>query len=202
MKKWERWIVYPILAISISFSLAVICKWLPRILNINESGQYDLGFDYMGVIVGILSLLVTVLIGWNIYQLVDFKGKLKQINLLSEKQEKEINYIHNKADYNQAINYAIISQTLSAHFAPNEDSSIKFQMLIKGLTSLKILSNFPDYEKEISSLTETIIKGLNNSSSVRLDEKTKTNLLLMCGEINNKNKISKYETIIELIKRS
>ena len=33
----------------------------------------ELGFDYQGVIVGILSLLVTVLIGWNIYTFIDIK---------------------------------------------------------------------------------------------------------------------------------
>lgn len=188
------YIIITINALSCITLLFVIC---PRVIE-----HENLGFDYMGVIIAVLSLLITVLIGWNIYQLVDFSEKSKQFNNLKGQQEKELNYIHNKADYNQALVYAIMSQTFSAHFAPNEDSIIKYEMLTKGLYALKTLSNFPDCEKEISSLTETIIKGLNNSSSVPLDEKTKTNLLLMCGEINNKNKISKYETIIELIKRS
>lgn len=42
----------------------------------------SLSFDYQGVIVGVLSLLVTALIGWNIYSLVDIsktKGELNNI---------------------------------------------------------------------------------------------------------------------------
>lgn len=39
----------------------------------------ELGFDYQGVIVGILSLLVTVLIGWNIYTFIDIKGTSQKL---------------------------------------------------------------------------------------------------------------------------
>lgn len=38
----------------------------------------ELSFDYQGVIVGILSLLVTALIGWNIYTTIDLKGKIDE----------------------------------------------------------------------------------------------------------------------------
>ena len=36
-------------------------------------------FDYYGVIVGILSLLVTALIGWNIYTAIDIKNSVKKL---------------------------------------------------------------------------------------------------------------------------
>ena len=43
----------------------------------------ELGFDYQGVIVGILSLLVTVLIGWNIYTIIDIKSTRDKIDEIS-----------------------------------------------------------------------------------------------------------------------
>lgn len=156
-----------------------------------------------GLFLSVLALLVTLLLGWNIYQLVDFNGKTKNIDSLKEKQEKDINYIHNKADYNQALVYAMMSQLSSAHFAfnkCNEERFIKSQMLLNGITALKILSNFPDCKKEISSLSKTLIEGLNNASSVSLDEETKTQLLLMCGEIIKKEEITEFDTIVKLIK--
>lgn len=54
----------------------------------------ELGFDYQGVIVGILSLLVTVLIGWNIYTFIDIKGtSQKLISLeLNLKENKEVEF--------------------------------------------------------------------------------------------------------------
>lgn len=90
MEKWERWIVYPILAISISFSITVMCKWLPRILKIDDNGQLDLGFDYIGAIVGILALLVTVLIGLNIWTVIDVKQEWKENKKYTERLEKEL----------------------------------------------------------------------------------------------------------------
>lgn len=44
-----------------------------------------LSFDYQGVLVGALSVLVTALIGWNIYALIDFSSKERQINATIEK---------------------------------------------------------------------------------------------------------------------
>lgn len=54
---------------SIIFSVAAICVSLPS--------APELGFDYIGVIVGILSLLVTVLIGWQIYNAVAIEQKIR-----------------------------------------------------------------------------------------------------------------------------
>lgn len=40
----------------------------------------ELEFDYQGVIVGVLSLLVTALIGWNIYNIIDFNKKAEELS--------------------------------------------------------------------------------------------------------------------------
>lgn len=55
-------------------------------------------FDYMGIIVGVLSLLITVLMGWNIYTVIDTKS---EVNKLKEEREKLQEYV--KANRNYAI---------------------------------------------------------------------------------------------------
>lgn len=80
MKSWERWIVYILLFIVLILSIVSICRTLPRT---------DLGFDYLGVIVGILSLLVTALIGWNIYTTIDVKSQVKSIKNITDKAQEE-----------------------------------------------------------------------------------------------------------------
>lgn len=55
-------------AVSLLLSVVAVC--------VDAWRSPELSFDYQGVIVGVLSLLVTVLIGWNIYTLVDLKGVL------------------------------------------------------------------------------------------------------------------------------
>src|SRR5574344_831127 len=67
---WISVLAMVISIIAIGISIIALCKCCPR--------NGNLSFDYMGVIVGILSLLVTVLIGWQIFYALkiqnDFKG--------------------------------------------------------------------------------------------------------------------------------
>lgn len=71
MKLQEKWISYIALVLSfiaIAFSLFVLVTYCPR--------TTELELDYMGIIIGILALLVTILIGWNIYTVLDFKNQI------------------------------------------------------------------------------------------------------------------------------
>ena len=69
MSKAECIIIWSVVAVSLIMSVAALCRSLPCVM----------GVDYMGVIVGILALLVTVLIGWNIYSVVDFNKKKEEL---------------------------------------------------------------------------------------------------------------------------
>lgn len=80
--------------ITLTFSIIAISVCCPR--NVEFS---DLGFDYIGVIVGIISLLVAVLIGWNIYTVVDFN---KKTEIIEEKAEViKVEYQKLKNDYQE-----------------------------------------------------------------------------------------------------
>lgn len=57
--------------VAVILSIVAICNTYPR--------QIELGLDYQGWITGVLALLVTALIGLNIFSLVDFKNKEKEI---------------------------------------------------------------------------------------------------------------------------
>ena len=71
MKYWERFIVYPLLGFMLIFILAILCKWYPRSIT-----PQNLGFDYIGLIVGILSFLVTALLGWQIFNAIAFDKRI------------------------------------------------------------------------------------------------------------------------------
>ena len=59
MNKYRNIVILILSGISILVSIIALCRTYPH--------TSDLGMDYQGIIVGILALLVTVLIGWNIY---------------------------------------------------------------------------------------------------------------------------------------
>lgn len=59
----------------------------------------SMSVDWMSVIVGVLSILVTLLVGWNIFTALDFK---KEIRLECEKLRVETQYkLHRHAELNE-----------------------------------------------------------------------------------------------------
>lgn len=88
--------IFPIILGIINFALLIplLCMHFPRIIDSN------LGFDYMGVIVGVLSLLVTVLVGWNIFNTLEFKKELEQIKQQLEEKEKTLKELKEEIDDN------------------------------------------------------------------------------------------------------
>ncbi len=81
MKHWERWIIYPLFVIIAIISLASLCQEHPR----------TAGFDYIGVIVGILTLLVTALIGGQVVNYLTFENRInRKIKDAKEKTKSEV----------------------------------------------------------------------------------------------------------------
>ena len=193
MKKTAFATIADILAI-VGFGLAMFTAF--RVFPNSD----NTGFDYQAILVGVIGGIFTLLVGWNIFQAIDLKNEIRRVDGLKNDVQRELNFIHNKSNYNQALVYAMMSQTTSSHFAPNEEAVLKYNMLLKGVVALKIFSRFPDCENEIKSLMDTMIKGLKNSSHVRLSEKYKTELVLSCGEIANRDKIARFAEFIDLIK--
>ena len=160
------------------------------------------GFDYQAILVGVISGLFTLLIGWNIYQMVDWKKKEKEVLELQRELHKNINYIHNKTDYNQALVYSMMSQSISSIFAPNEKKCLKYEMLLKGILAMKVFSKFPDCQIEMQALMKTMIIGLKNSGFTSLSDEIRTELLISCGEIDDRENIDSYKEFIWLLKQA
>lgn len=68
--------------IAITALATAICKSYPRI---------GLNFDYMGIIVAIFSLLVTILMGWQIWNVVSVNKRIEQIETEWQQMQDSIN---------------------------------------------------------------------------------------------------------------
>ena len=84
MGKFERIIIYGISVVSFILSIAALCRTYPRYISYEEC---NLGFDYMGVIVGVLALLVGFLVAWQIYKTIDVD---KTIAMMSHSSREAI----------------------------------------------------------------------------------------------------------------
>jgi len=84
-------LLYIMVFISLVFSIISLCRTLPRSCD-------NLGFDYMGVIVAIFSLLVTILIGWNIYTALDIGKEMKIIKNEQSKIKEQLKTFDEKVN--------------------------------------------------------------------------------------------------------
>ena len=68
---------------------AIICSVVAICVSLPSAPE--LGIDYIGVIVGILSLLVTMLIGWQIWNVIAIDKKVKdEVKQVSKSFAKDI----------------------------------------------------------------------------------------------------------------
>lgn len=73
MNKNEKLDIHTGIACAIIFSVVAIIMAICALARNNER---TLGFDYLGVIVGVLALLVTFLVGWQIYTTIGITHKM------------------------------------------------------------------------------------------------------------------------------
>ena len=92
MKNWIKSYWNNCLSIAaIICSVVAICVSLPS--------APELGMDYIGAIVGILSLLVTMLIGWQIWNVIAIDKKVKdEVKQVSKSFAKDIKEIKDESE--------------------------------------------------------------------------------------------------------
>ena len=128
--------------IAMVVSITALCNTLPRML----------GLDYLGVVVGILSLLITLLLGWNIYTLIDFKEKANELESI-------------KKDFRQI--FEINKATYIKHVAEIEESIATIHAIELGL--------YKDTNAETELISNLIFSALHHAS---IGDKNKANVLI------------------------
>lgn len=126
MSKYGNTITLILSAISIMVSVAALCRTYPH--------TSDLGMDYQGVIVGMLALLVTIPIGWQIYTAINVKEELKDIKDLRReinKQERDI-YIRST---NNLFEFQSAMFMMYDNKKEKSNSDI-FQLYLHGISSI------------------------------------------------------------------
>lgn len=90
--KWLCWCSVFLSIISIIVSVFCVCIDFPHSTN--------LGFDYSGVIVGIFSLLITILIAWQISTMISIDRRFESVakKIVNESVEKAESKLSAKAE--------------------------------------------------------------------------------------------------------
>lgn len=188
-KKWSNkfcWVLIVIGLLMNVFGFWITAKAAPS--------PAELDFDYNGVIVGVLSLLVTALLGWNVYSLIDLKNNAEQNHKIND----ELNKI--KTDNNNG--YAEVERTLASLFSDKEilnNKSVRtYYSLQHWVRYFTIKAKMEDYNlcyKAIEDIKRIYDK---NCSMYYYDKKE---IETMAKNIPNRTKINNIKTLDITIKK-
>lgn len=183
MSKYRNTITLILSAISIMVSVAALCRTYPH--------TSDLGMDYQGMIVGILALLVTVLVGMNLYTLVDFGRATKEVELLKAK-------LHNDINTSLALNSNdtfIMYHYLITGIAP---LGLEYNLIRSALSSLVHLSSIGQYDA-CGVVSKTLVQCVVNPSGITITRKSKEELLSLLSEVKQPKKIRLFLDVAQLV---
>lgn len=153
--------------------------------------------DANSTTVAILSILVTILIGWNIYSVIDLKDYKHKYKQLSKRIDIKTNYLHNKSDYHYGLTMIYISISLAGSISYEGKSYCKFQMYLQGLQGIKILSNLGEFEY-CNSLIGILSSTEANSDEIKLTLEERKQIIILLKETPHAEKLHGLYDLIKI----
>lgn len=184
-RNWIAWIALGLSVIAIIVSVIAICIACPHVP--------ELGFDYQGVIVGILALLVTMLIGWNIFSIIDIR-KIRD-ELLTTKVSSVFN-----AEKNNAITCHAVSDYYYHVLLKSDPLGIEYQFLYYRISELFHVSNIGDTET-CNIIVKVLLEMIKSPEDIHILQSCKDRLIGLLSMVNEKEKIIKYNELMSVIAR-
>lgn len=178
-KEYSIWIVS---AVSLIASIAALFVSIFR--------SRPMQVEWASFLVGALSLLVTVLVGWNIYCLVDIKGTRKEIKAIASSTSFVINN-------NMAIsehNLLMIYHYLLLHKDP---LGLEFRFLYHGIACIVNASQNGDITT-CNMVTKAMLQCLTNPQNISFISNSKNDILKLVSSVKRPDEI---EGFLELVRR-
>ena len=160
MDKAKEVIIYIIVLASLIMSIFSLCNSLPR----------TDGLDYIGVIVGILSLLVTILIGWNIYTVIDFNKTKEELSKNEAVLSDLILRVNNNTTADSAALEFYFAYLYAYLLTNNEPFGLGFWYINHTLNAILKYSEIAKY-KECNALVEMLLSTITEPQNKSKQEK-------------------------------
>lgn len=182
--------------VAIILSLIAICLALPRT---------EMSFDYLGLITGILGVLVSVLIGWNIYAVIDFRQEKQRLIQYFNEQKNDIHLVGSDLRttfLNQVNNSALMEKNIADIYSQmiglNNTVPLSFYYLFHLVGAIRTASQAENYTACNLWLKE-IRQVLVSPELVSIPTFGKKQLLQELMLIKNTEQIVGLNEVIELI---
>lgn len=185
---WVKFIAVVLLLLTLFVSLHYLCCTYPHKLTKTPD------FDYMSVICTFFGVLVTLLVGWNIYNVVDYKKKL-------EKLEDDQNFVgecllksQKSAQNSQAYMFRFLSQSWAISLlanTPNKKLSMMIGYAISGIDSFLRNGDVNTANKALDELMDNVEKA----KGTQLTATERKELIKLLDKISDASRLSKMDEL-------
>lgn len=183
MKSSLSTVIVALSILSLVVSIIALCISLPRVNLLN--------FDYLGLLVGILALLVTTLIGWNIYSLIDVKNIRKEQTAIQ--LETFVKIQETCAQASHAVADVYYRNLVGAK--PLGDD---FYLVYYRLSEMCNLAAIGQYQA-CESIIDTLLQIFGNSPYRGFGDMQMKNIWKAVSIIKNQTKINNFGKLLSLI---
>lgn len=160
--------------------LLSVCALVLSIVATCRTCARTLGIDYLGVIVGVLALIVTILLGWQIFQIINLKSTESSIKSMLNESARDT--------------YKALAH-LHANIAVSVASNNRFDYLLHNIMRIVYNSKSGNFAE-----CERLIKGLEHSLPTQNPPTSKGEMLnYALNQIEHKEKISNISELEDLI---
>lgn len=183
-------------SIAIILSIVAICLSLPRT---------DVSFDYLGLLTGILGVLVTVLLGWNIYMIIDFRQERQELQQYFEEQKESVHSVGSDLRItfmNQLSQTSLLQKSIADVYAQlmglNKLTPLLFCYLFHHLGAIVSASQAENYSAcnlWIKEVKQTLI----SPKEVVMPVTCKQQLVKTLLQIQKSDKIQGLDEVVNLV---
>lgn len=169
--------------------MALLISATALVVSLFRNSSWDV--DYPSLLVSVLSVLVTLLIGWNIYSLVDFNHRKKELKDITEDTSKKLN------DYMIGVERSLWYLYFYLYIGKSPQG-LPFEFIHHGLRLAYHFSAKGEVEK-CDIIFNAIIKSLSEPQSISMSEISKEQILKEMLELRSQEHSSLYQTLLEKI---
>jgi hypothetical protein len=188
MNKYRNMLSLALSVTAIAISIIALCRVYPH--------TSDLRMDYQGVIIGILALLVTVLVGINLYTLVDLGRARKDVDEMKKEMDKKEMEIYIRSEKNLIeFHMAVLLMHISKD---NKDYNDAYQIVLSGLSAMIHQSRIGLY-KDCEITARSILVEKETISMLKISKQSKEVLLNMMVDIKDVQKIGCYTDLMHAL---
>jgi hypothetical protein len=167
---------------AVAISIIAICTSLKG-FSISETA-------YLGWIVAVLSTLVLVLIGWQIYSFFDFK-----------ESNKKVESIAGIVDYQICLMNELTAMALSDYYyrtLTNDKRDILFKYIHYSLITIMHASEIKDF-KTCNAIVKSMLEVIVKPEILKLSEYNKKLVFSILSKVKHGNEIEQYEELIQML---